>query len=217
MALLTDKETLISGFNEEMALRALEKIYYDPDSYTGGISDDLFVYNKGKVIYKGHLIVRDCIKNTIESLYIPGIDLIVVQNFDCTWCKNLKTLKGAPKNVVKDFNCEGCSSLKSLRGAPEYVGEDCWCSYIRGLTSLRGAPKRVGGDFSCSSTGIEDLTGLSSYIGGYMYCYKCENLKTLKGANSIIWKDLSCSCHGSINTDNDFISVNDIHFKREEN
>ena len=55
------------------------------------------------------------------------------------------------KNVIikNDFNCSNCNSLTSLKGAPNEVGGNFSCSNCTSLTSLEGAPKKVCGDFSC--------------------------------------------------------------------
>lgn len=210
MALLKKEGELVSSFNKEMAKRSLEKIYYDPVSSDGTLLEWLFTYNNGKVVYKGGLRIRDGLKDTLESIYIPGVDLVSAQSFDCNYCRSLKSLKGAPRHTVADFNCTGCYSLTSLEGAPEYVGMDFWCSYIRGIISLAGAPKVVGGNFFCSSTGISDLVGLPSYISGSVYCHNCNDLKTLKGAESVILGDICCAYCENLKTDNDFITVNKI-------
>ena len=39
--------------------------------------------------------------------------------FYCVYCKNLKSLKGAPKKVGGNFDCRNCKKLKSLEGAPQ--------------------------------------------------------------------------------------------------
>ena len=69
--------------------------------------------------------------------------------FDCNYCRSLKSLEGAPKEVGKGFRCSNCNSLKSLEGAPEKVGWGFYCHSCNSLKSLEGAPKEVGRSFHC--------------------------------------------------------------------
>ena len=71
-------------------------------------------------------------------------------DFDCSYCKNLTSLEGAPKEVDGGFYCYYCDKLISLEGAPEKVGAIFNCSGCLLLTSLNGAPKEVGGNFKCT-------------------------------------------------------------------
>ena len=71
-------------------------------------------------------------------------------DFNCSYCKLLKSLEGSPKEVGGSFICTCCKSLKSLEGAPKKVGGDFYCSGCNSLTSLEGSPKEVGGHFNCS-------------------------------------------------------------------
>ncbi len=43
---------------------------------------------------------------------------IVTETFNIVWCKNLKKLRGCPKEC-ENFNCSGCTSLKELNGGPK--------------------------------------------------------------------------------------------------
>jgi hypothetical protein len=76
-------------------------------------------------------------------------------SFDCNGCKNLKTLKCAPKEVSGSFNCYSCTSLTSLEGAPEKVGREFSCIGCTSLTSLEGAPEKVNGGFYCSGCKVK--------------------------------------------------------------
>ena len=76
-------------------------------------------------------------------------NVIIKNNFNCSNCNSLTSLKGAPKEVGGDFYCYYCTSLTSLEGAPQKVGENFVCSNCKSLTSLEGAPQKVGGDFNC--------------------------------------------------------------------
>ena len=101
-------------------------------------------------------------------------------SFDCSYCKSLKNLEGAPEKVERNFDCSWCTSLKSLEGSPKEVGGLFDCSWCTSLTSLVGAPEKAD-MFVCS--GCTSLTSLQ-YIPKtqYISCSNCENLKSLKGA-----------------------------------
>ena len=94
-------------------------------------------------------------------------------NFDCSYCKSLTSLEGAPKEVGEDFYCYYCDSLTSLEGAPTEVKGYFDCSVCDSLISLKGAPKKVGGDFGCRDCGEqftkEDIKKVS-YVDGKIYC-----------------------------------------------
>ena len=93
--------------------------------------------------------------------------------FDCNYCRSLKSLEGAPKEVGKGFRCSNCNSLKSLEGAPEKVGWGFYCHSCNSLESLEGAPKEVGGNF---------------------HCYDCAGKFTIKDVKKIsnVKKDIIC-------------------------
>ena len=98
-------------------------------------------------------------------------DLFVFANafgFDCSSCPNLKSLKGAPKEVEKTFECQLCCNLTSLEGAPEKVGVFN-CTVCANLKSLKGAPEKVGSNFFCSGCGekftYEDIGNVSNVKG----------------------------------------------------
>lgn len=96
---------------------------------------------------------------------------VIKGNFECDYCKSLKSLKCAPKIVGKDFNCSYCPSLESINGAPEKVGKSFSCNDCRLLKSLEGGPKEVGKNFNC---------------------YKCINLSSLKDAPKNVGGDFRC-------------------------
>ena len=94
-------------------------------------------------------------------------------NFNCSRCKNLRTLEGVPKYVRGYFTCYSCINLESLEGSPEYVGGDFNCISCYNLESLKGAPKEVGKDFYCFyCTKLKSLEGLSKKVGGKLICDK---------------------------------------------
>ena len=98
-------------------------------------------------------------------------NVIIKNNFNCSNCNSLTSLKGAPKEVGGDFSCSRCTSLTSLKSAPKEVSRDFYCSYCTSLTSLEGAPQKVGRDFSCfSCTSLTSLEGAPKEVCGYFYC-----------------------------------------------
>ena len=82
-------------------------------------------------------------------------------DFDCSYCRNLTSLEGAPEEIVGDFYCTYCNKLTSLKGAPKEVGKHFYCNNCSNLTSLKGSPKEIKHVF--------DLTN-------------CINIKSLEGA-----------------------------------
>jgi hypothetical protein len=94
--------------------------------------------------------------------------------FNCSYCKLLKTLDGAPKKVSWDFDCVGCESLETLEGAPEETGRHFNCSDCASLRSLDGAPEKVGLDFYCQACkSLKSLKGSPKDVGRYFYCFNC--------------------------------------------
>ena len=71
-------------------------IYKDKDKWIVDVSQPLIVSN-----YDIQYLTND--------LFEFGI---VNGKFDCGHCKNLKSLKGAPKEVRGDFYCDFCKNLK---------------------------------------------------------------------------------------------------------
>ena len=113
-------------------------------------------------------------------------------DFNCSYCKSLKTLEGAPKKVGGDFYCSWCDSLTSLEGAPKEVGRDFVCEYCNSLKFLKGVPKIIKGVFSCSfCDSLISLKGAPEYTGGFI-CSFCDSLKSLKGAPEKVESGFSC-------------------------
>ena len=117
---------------------------------------------------------RMIIKGNINWRYrdfekLPDIsESIVYGNFDCSECRWLESLEGAPKEVGGDFYCSGCENLTSLVGAPEKVGRDYYCCKTN-ITSLEGAPKEVGGSFNCSLCDKLEESGIYLVQDGRYY------------------------------------------------
>ena len=86
-------------------------------------------------------------------------------------------------NVKGSFNCSWCKNLTSLEGAPEEIDGDFYCAHNQKLTSLKGAPKKVKGTFNCSACeNLHSLEGAPNKVGGDFYCHFCDNLISLEGA-----------------------------------
>ena len=98
--------------------------------------------------------------------------------FSCSFCKNLKSLKGAPEEVGERFNCSFCDELKNLEGSPKYVkGPEFDCTYCQNLTSLEGAPEVVDGIFNCEGcVKLTSLKGAPKKVKGYINCTGCMKL-----------------------------------------
>ena len=124
------------------------------------------------------------VKNTNITSLTNGmfIWIIVDGYFDCSYCKSLKSLEGAPKKVDGNFNCSNCISLITLKGIPEKVS-GIYCSYCTSLRSLEGASKKIEGSFDCSyCTSLNSLEGAPKEVGGTFCCSNCNSLKSLEGA-----------------------------------
>ena len=120
------------------------------------ISDDLDVHCSGEVGVKNGQITS--LTNGIFRWGKAGGD------FYCSCCENLKTLKGAPKEVNGSFNCSLCNGLVNLEGGPEIVGKDFYCRCCENLESLEGAPKKIKGDFVCIGCNLTSLEGAPEEI-----------------------------------------------------
>ncbi len=118
----------------------------------------------------------------------------VKSHFDCSYCNNLTSLEGAPKEVGGDFCCGACEKLTSLEGVPQKVGRNFDCACCTKLTSLEGAPKEINGDFICCA--CEKLTSLEhapQKVGGKFDCSRCERLESLENAPKEVGGRFDCS------------------------
>ena len=115
-------------------------------------------------------------------------------SFDCSFCKSLKSLEGAPKSVKDCFNCSGCKNLESLKGAPKEVGKNFDCSWCDNLESLEGSPEVIRFSYYCSRCSkLKSLEGAPKHV--YFFdCHNCESLKTLEGAPEKV--DGTFRCNG---------------------
>lgn len=119
----------------------------------------------GDIHFKKH--ITSLTSETFQWSVIGG-------NFNCSFCKSLKSLEDAPKEVGGDFNCSCCKLLTSLKGAPERVGGYFDCSNCDSLKSLKGAPKEVRKYFDCSfCESLKSLDGAPKSIEGWFGCTEC--------------------------------------------
>ncbi len=108
--------------------------------------------NKYNLIYNPKTLKYDCNgdikveKDLIKNGYFICNFGVVDGDFDCSECKSLTSLEGAPEKVTGDFNCSECQDLISLKGSPEEVGRDFYCSHCKKLTNYTINTK-IGGNF----------------------------------------------------------------------
>ena len=134
--------------------------------------------------------------------------------FNCRYCTSLKTLEGAPKKV-HEFNCSNCDSLETLEGAPEIANSYFICYGCKKLKSLKGAPKKVGGTmgglFDCGEcTSLESLEGAPESVGRLFDCRGCSYLKSLKGAPEYVGGNFHCYKCGKIFTTEEVKKVSNV-------
>ena len=126
-------------------------------------------------------------------------NMICLGSFDCS-SNELKTLKGAPKEVRGMFNCRDnnltsleygpkkaydydCSwnDIKTLKGCPEEL--HTFNCYANCLTSLIGGPKQT--DFyDCSSNELTSLNGSPRKVKHFICAY--NRLRSLEGGPRIV-------------------------------
>ena len=195
--------------NEILIKRWLKENY---DIFNNGANDNIVIKEKaGKYLVDipyGDVTVKNL---AIKSLTNDLFDFDVMYgDFICNGCRNLKSLKGAPREVNGSFECNNCRELESLEGSPDYCRE-FECSMCPKLKSLKGAPKEVRGIFICSYCDmLKDLQGASRTVYCEFNCDFCKNLKSFKGMPK------SCkylTCEGCPNLDPE--SLLDIDFDYE--
>ena len=161
------------------------------------ISDDLVVNCSDNVDVK-----NENIESLTNGIFRWGM---IDGGFNCNYCKNLKTLEGAPKKTGKYFDCGRCDKLTSIKGAPEKVGGYFYCGDCGKLTSLDGAPKSVGGGFYCEGCiNLKTLKGAPEKVEGVFNCAHCNELKSLDGAPKKVGGSFECwGCKNLKITDSD--------------
>ena len=138
-----------------------DDIFLDPENDKNVIED----WIKNNYIITGKLTVDGLAVNCTGDVTVKNALITSLTNgfkwdkvggdFDCSYCENIRSLKGAPKEVGRNFYCSDCDNLTSLEGAPEYVGGCFDCNGCKKLASLEGAPKEVDEYFDCD--GCENL------------------------------------------------------------
>lgn len=179
--------------NEILIKRWLKENY---DIFNNGANDNIVIKEKaGKYLVDipyGDVTVKNL---AIKSLTNDLFDFDVMYgDFRCNGCRNLKSLKGAPREVNGSFECNNCRELESLEGSPDYCRE-FECSMCLKLKSLKGVPKEIETTIDCSSCkNLESLEGLSlKRIYGDFCCSDCPKLKSLKGAPKEVRGIFICS------------------------
>ena len=122
--------------------------------------------------------------------------------FNCSYCNNLETLEGCPKEASYIVLSE--SKIKNLIGLHEFYDGNLLLNNCTALESLEGCPKRLkslhlnecfnlkslkyGPNIvdetvdCCKCTSLESLEGAPKEIGGNFLCHGCTGLKTFTGA-----------------------------------
>ena len=138
-SLLDDDDIFLdSGTEKKLAEEWIRNNYKIDGNLT--ISDDFVVSCTKNVTVKNKSIT-----SLTNGLFSWGE---VDGFFDCSGCKNLTSLNGAPGKVMGYFTCESCNNLTSLEGAPKEVS-NFYCRNCNKITSLKGAPEWVSGSFYC--------------------------------------------------------------------
>ena len=163
-----------------------EDIYLDPKNDKKVVEE--WIKNNYKI--DGNLTISDdfvvdCTRNvTVKNKSITSLTNGLFSwgevdgFFECSNCKNLKSLEGAPEKIGEYFYCGYCDKLTSLEGAPKIVGSGFYCEGCINLKSLKGAPKKVKGVFNCNYCDkLTSLKGATKNVGGNFECRKCPNLK----------------------------------------
>ena len=211
-SLLDDFEKLEDSINPiDEIKKFLKDNYLDSDKLK--ISETLNKDGLYEVDCKRYQVI-EINNDKITSLTNGMFEFVNVENFYCSYCDNLTSLEGAPKEVkgyfvcsdcknlttiegapkkCKFFNCSWCPKLTSLEGAPKEVKEFFDCSYCNKLTSLKGAPKKIRGVFNCTNCkNLTSLEGAPENVNNFN-CSYCNKLTSFKGAPKKIYGDLICT------------------------
>ena len=186
-----DIEDNVESDNKEFILNEVKRFIKDNYSVVD-LKSLTFVFDKEKYIVgcNSNLGLGSGAKSLTNGLFEWGT---VEWWFDCSECKKLESLEGAPKTVGENFYCNGCS-ITSLKGAPEEVNGSFYCYKCPKLESLEGAPKIVGKAFNCSECPrLTSLKGAPGHVGWNFYCSNCAKLESLKGAPKNIGGDFNCT------------------------
>ena len=102
------------------------------------VSDDFVVDCDNEVQYRN---------NATSSLTNGKFSWGYVNSFRCSFTQ-ITSLEGAPEKVI-NFDCNNCYNLKSLKGAPKEVRDGFFCYSCKKLTSLEGTPRKIGDWVEC--------------------------------------------------------------------
>ena len=193
-SLLDDEEDLVND-NSVLIERFLKDTYDIDGTYTikNGIVDvngDVYVYREDidaltNDLFKFGKVTGNFVCSGVDITSLKGAPEKVGRVFNCRYCRKLKSLEGAPKEVGS-FDCAYCNKLESLNYAPKKVNDFFNCSNCKNLKNLKGSPEKINGMFDCMGLEqIKDLTGAPKEVGS-MDCSDCDNLKSLKGMPDVV-------------------------------
>ena len=101
----------------------------------------------------------------LASMHIKELPVqfgVVTGEFDISYNKNFKSLKGVPKEVHNFFCVE--TSIETLEDGPEKV-EKCYYVHSNKLKTLKGAPKKV----------ITLQLSHNTELNSFLYAPECNN------------------------------------------
>lgn len=176
MGLLDDEKVLIDRHDKNLRKVVLDFL---KANYYGKFKVSKEVNAEGK--YEVSSVYNVRVTNKRMETLTNGLFVwsTVGGNFQCSECRSLKSLCGAPEFVGKYFLGHDCVSLNSLEGAPRHVEYGFFCSRCIGLTTLEGSPETVG-FFDCSKCcNLESLEGAPKKINDSFDCSDCIKLTTL--------------------------------------
>ena len=146
------KESLLSGFEEIEAStsadlkKEIRQFIKDNYKTTGRLKFDINEAGKYEISCTSAQFRNRQATSLTNRMFVWGT---IDDGFDCSYCRSLTSLEGAPKKVGGVFDCFSCASLTTLKGAPKEVGS-FRCYACQSLTSLEGAPEKVSKIFDCS-------------------------------------------------------------------
>ena len=183
-----DIEDNVENSNDEFVIDEIKKFIEDNYYININRCEIVFDEKRNKYIVNlndklGVILKNKKAKQLTNELFEWGE---VKGDFNCAYCPELESLKGASEKVGGAFSCGYCPKLTSLEGAPEKVGKNFICAHCKNLTSLEGAPKKVGGGFNCVGCNkLSSLKGAPKEVGGNFNCVGCSSLHSLDGIGEV--------------------------------